>query len=72
MALIPRKSIHGWTVYERKPKPKSISKYVVGTSLLHEYKNFSRYSKAVRWIKQLQENDEIYKLVLPVLPKEID
>lgn len=68
MAYVPRKSMYGWTVYERKPKPVGVSRYAVGTGTCVPYKDFSRYAKAVRWLKEQHEHIEIYKKVIPPMP----
>lgn len=49
--LIPRREIKPFVIYERRPRPKGSTKYVVfkGNQQLVD---FGKYSTAIRWCKQ--------------------
>lgn len=53
--LIVRKEIEHFIVYERRPRPLGMTKYVVANAPIGkgetEMKDFGRFSAAVRWAK---------------------
>lgn len=52
MPLEPRKTIGQFTVFERVPKPRGLTKYVVGVDGSPEAHDFGKFSTAVRFAKQ--------------------
>lgn len=49
MPLIKRKIIGPFILYERVPKPKGMTKYIVSDDV--EVHDFGKYSTAIRWCK---------------------
>lgn len=50
--LTERRTIGPYIIYERRPKPRGLTKYVVGKEGKADLKDFGKFSTAVRWVKQ--------------------
>lgn len=50
--LTPRRELGPFTIYERVPKSRGLTKYVVGKAGSPDLKDFGKYSTAIRYCKQ--------------------
>ncbi len=60
----PRRTIGGWTIYQRLPKMKGPHRYCVGTSTKKDFVNFHSYAKAIAWMKEREADAKIYRMVI--------
>lgn len=61
MPLEPRKTIGQFTVFERVPKPRGLTKYVVGWE--DGAQDFGKYSTAIRYCKQRTPRPPVHIVV---------
>lgn len=50
--FMPRRTIGGYTLFQRLPKMVGEYRYAVGTSTVKDIKNFKSYAKAIAWMKE--------------------